>query len=275
MASSIPERNANVKLLAVLADPDGSEVDEYRFLVDAKDVKYVTVEPGVLPKDDRTFAPVLVPALPSFPPGDWNEARVVLRNGEATFVNLNKATLPGIGNVWHPVKIDHLELMQLDRVRQTLHRVTHKSFDRPVLAKFAQFPWEVPYFAAETTSYSWIHAHAGIGPAFLGHIHEDGRVIGFLLEEISGVRTAEPGDLAACQTSLAKLHALGIKHCDINKHNFLIREDLGTAVLIDFETAQKCADAEQLEAEYEGLQASLEDMSGRGGAGFASDSSSD
>ncbi|KAH8679171.1 hypothetical protein BGZ61DRAFT_535596 [Ilyonectria robusta] len=267
--------NSNVELLAALVDLDDADAGEYRFLVDGRHVKYVTVEPGALPKDDRTFAPVLIPLLPAFPAGDWNEGRVRKdeRTGKLAFANLDKSRLPGIGNVWHGTKVDHLELKKVAGVRQTLHRVTHPRFDRPMLAKFAQFPWEIPYFAAETTSYEWIH-NRGVGPEFLGHIHEDGRVIGFLLEEIPGVRTAEPGDLAACQRSLERLHALEIKHCDINKHNFLIRED-NEAVLIDFETAQKCADVEQLDAEYQSLQESLADTSGRGGAGMASDSSSD
>lgn len=191
----------------------------------------------------------------------------------ASFTGISRRKLPGIANVWHPVSIDHLELQRLESVRHTLHRVSHPAFPTPVLAKFAQFPWEIPYFAAETTAYSWIHGR-GIGPAFLGHIHEDGRVIGFLLEELRGVRTAEPRDLEACGVILERLHGLGIKHCDINKHNFLIRGD-GSAVLIDFETAQKCGDGEQLAAEFGGLKESLEDMSGRGGAGFASDSSSE
>ncbi|KAH7140833.1 hypothetical protein EDB81DRAFT_654756 [Dactylonectria macrodidyma] len=270
--------NSNVELLAALVGPDDDAGSgEYRFLVDGKHVKYVTVEPGALPedKDDRTPAAALIPLLPAFPAGDWNEARVGKdeRTGKPTFAGLRKGRLPGIGNVWHGTSIDHLELREVDRVRQTLHRVTHPRFDRPMLAKFAQFPWEIPYFAAETTSYEWIHGR-GVGPEFLGHIHEDGRVIGFLLEEIPGARTAEPGDLAACQRSLERLHALQIQHCDINKHNFLIRAD-NEAVLIDFETAQKCADLELLDAEYQNLQGSLEDTSGRGGAGLASDSSSD
>lgn len=269
------EQLSKVELLAVLADPEDTEESEYRFLVNGTHVKYVTVESGVLPADDRTFAPALLPLLPEFPPGDWNEGRIRKDEdtGKARFCETRRCSLPGIGNVWHDMMVDHLELQPVERVRQTLYRVTHPSFDRPVLAKFAQFPWEIPYFSAETTSYEWIHGR-GIGPTFLGHIHEAGRVIGFLLEEVSGARTAEPADLDACQRSLEKLHDLGIQHGDINKHNFLIRGN-DEAVLIDFETAQMCPDKELLEAEYQRLQESLADMSGRGGAGMASDSSSD
>lgn len=270
-------RNKNVELLAVLVDPQSvqdAQNGDYRFLVDRSHVKYVTVEPGVLPPEDRTFAPILIPLLPEFPPGDWNEGYVSTdkTTGEPVFSKLTKSNLPGIGDTWHDTTVDYLELEFQERIRQTLHRVTHPDFSQPILAKFAQFPWEIPYFAAETTSYQWIHGR-GIGPRFLGHIHEAGRVIGFLLEELPHVRAAEPGDLALCQRSLQELHDLGIKHGDINKHNFLISN--GRAVLIDFESAQRCEDEGQLGEEYRMLEGSLADMSGRGGEGWISDSDTD
>ncbi|KAH7262450.1 hypothetical protein BKA59DRAFT_463782 [Fusarium tricinctum] len=268
--------NNNVKLLAVLADAEQDEKSEYRFLVDDTHVRYVTLDGGLIPPEDRTYEPVLLPQLPVFPPGDWNEGRVGKdgHTGKPFFCETRRCSLPGIGNVWHGTTVDHLELRQVERVRQTIYRVTHPAFKTPVLAKFAQFPWEIPYFAAETTAYEWIHGRA-IGPVFLGHIHENGRVIGFLLEEVPGARTAEPGDLAACQRSLRRLHELGIMHGDINKHNFLIRGDDGEAVLIDFETTHKCSDPDLLDEEYRQVKERLEDTSGRGGAGMASDSSSD
>ena len=60
----------NVQLLATLVDFNDEEESEYRFLVDGKHTKYVTVDPGVLPKNDGTFATVLITILPPFPPGD-------------------------------------------------------------------------------------------------------------------------------------------------------------------------------------------------------------
>ena len=57
----------NIQLLATLVDPDDEEEGEYRFLVDGTRVKNVTVAPGTLPKDNRTFAPAVLAGLPSFP----------------------------------------------------------------------------------------------------------------------------------------------------------------------------------------------------------------
>ena len=259
-----PTRNSNVQLLAALVDSNDEDEGDYRFLVDGKHVKYVTVDPGVLPRDDRTFAPILLPTLPAFPPGDWNEGHISKDplDGHPVFSRYTHSDLPGVSNTWHRTHIDHLELKKLNRIRQNIHVVTHPLFDRPVLVKFAVFPWQMPYFEAETTAYEWVDGR-GVGPKFLGHLTEGGRVFGFVTEYIDDARTAEAGDLAVCQNALAKLHSLGIKHGDINRFNFLVRE--GEAVLVDFETARRCAEKRELEAEYERLEQSLRDSSRRGG----------
>ncbi|KAH7375369.1 hypothetical protein B0T11DRAFT_345320 [Plectosphaerella cucumerina] len=238
-------RDNNIQLLATLVDAAGIDESEYRFLVDGKHVKYVSVDPGLLPKNDRTFAPVLLGLLPPFPSGDWNEA----------------INLPGINNLWHPTRIDFLEFSAAKRIRQNIHIVTHPSFPRPVLIKFAEFPWQIPFFEAETVAYAWIDK-SGIGPGFLGHLTEEGRVIGFILEYVEDARTAETEDLAACQGLLSRLHALGIKHGDINKYNLLLRHD--RVVMVDFETAERCNKSEELGAELQLLEQSLRDTSRRG-----------
>jgi predicted Ser/Thr protein kinase len=181
------------------------------------------------------------------------------------FASVTKSSLSGVENTWHPTLINHLELRKLDRLRQNIHKVGHPRFEEPVLVKFAEFPWQIPYLEAETTAYQWIDG-SGIGPKFLGHVTEEGRMIGFVMEYIDGARTATPDDLGACQRALSRLHALGIKHGDINKHNFVVRED-GEAVLIDFEAAERGRTGEELESEYSRLGDELEDMSGRGGVG--------
>ncbi|KAI1188653.1 hypothetical protein F5B17DRAFT_439454 [Nemania serpens] len=241
--------NSNIRLLTVLVDCNDEEEGDYRFLVDEKHVKYVTVDPGVfIPKGRSDLCARAHSSAATFPPGNWNEGHISKDplTQRPVFARVTRSDLPEIRNTWHDRRIDHLELKELDRVRQNIHHVTCPAFDVPVLVKFAEFHWQMPYFKAETTAYEWIEGK-GIGPRFLGHLTEDGR------------------DLAACQRILAKLHALGIKHGDINKHNFLVRD--GEAVLVDFETAQKCSDEAELEAEYEHLESSLRDPSRRGGVG--------
>lgn len=260
------ERNNNVQLLAALVDWDDVEDSEYRFLVDGKDVKYITTAPGSFPKDDRTFAPILIPLLPKFPPGDWNDGHVSKNKitGELEFTKYTTVIFPEVGNNWHPIKVDHLELVKLARLRQNIHKVTHPRFPRPIVVKFAEFPWKIPQIELETTAYQRIDG-AGIGPTFLGHVTEAGRTIGFLIDFVEGSRTAGQEDLAVCQRILSKLHGLGLRHGDINKHNFLVGNE--SVLMIDFETTKECDAKEELEEEYSKLGESLEDPSYRGGIG--------
>ena len=71
-----------------------------------------------------------------------------------------------------------------------------------------------------------------LGPRFLGHLAEEGRVIGFAMEKVIG-RRANKADYNAVRDALTKLHDLGIRHGDINRNNFVITER--GAVIIDFE----------------------------------------
>ncbi|KAI1430320.1 alpha-galactosidase a precursor [Xylaria sp. FL1777] len=259
----MPRIPRDIKLQACLADPDG--VSEYRFLVDEKHIKYITVEPGVIPPDDISFEPALKERLPDFPPGDWNEGHVA--EDKATkkpiFTKTARRDLPGVKNIWHSRSIDHLQLRWIERMRQNVRIVTCPLFENPIVYKFAEFPWQTPMLEAETTAYGWIDGH-GIGPRFLGHVTEAGRVIGFLLEMITG-RTAEVEDLEKCRRVLKSLHELGVKHGDINKHNFLIQDGREEAVLIDFEVTARCQDEIELLREFDGLREQLEENTGRGG----------
>lgn len=200
-----------------------------------------------------------------FPPGDWNEGHVVKdqSTGNAIFATTIRRDFLGVENVWHDTQVDHLQLTWLSRMRQNVRLVTCPLFAEPVVYKFAVFPWQIPMLEAETTAYNWINGQ-GVGPQFLGHVTEAGRVIGFLMENIAG-RTANFGDLDKCQRALKKLHALQMNHGDTNKHNFLIKEGDEEAVLIDFEVTTECHNEQELLEEFEGLQDQLEDNTGRGG----------
>lgn len=245
----------------------------------------------MLPAGNLTFAPVLIPLLPPFPPGDWNQdhvSRDPTTGQDAVFSRLPRSILPAVETIWHPTRIDHLELTRIGRFKQNVILATHPVlFDVPVVVKFAEFPWQIPLFEAETAAYQWVDGRH-IAPAFLGHLTEDGgrRVIGFVLQAVvgggRGARTAAgPKDLAACRRVLARLHALGIKHGDVNKYNFLLASsnnslddggggdgDGGEAVLIDLESAVRCDDGAQLELEYRSWEQSLGDPSENGRAGL-------
>ncbi|KAF5545348.1 kinase-like domain-containing protein [Fusarium mexicanum] len=247
------QKNSNVRMLACLLDGDDIMESDYRFLVNGSLAKYVKTAPGTFLCDpeDRAFEPVLLGNLfPQFPPGNWNNGHVARdpATGEPSFVKTEIVQFPA-------------------RLRQGVRVSTHPGVNagRPVLVKFAVWPWEVSYAEAETTAYEWLQ-NVEVVPKFLGFVTEgkDGRVIGFVTEFIEGARPAEPRDIEGCEKALKKLHELGIKMGDTNKFNFLVRD--GHDVMIaDLEAAEQGCSQDELQEEMKGLKACLEDTSFLGG----------
>ncbi|XWW94504.1 hypothetical protein V2A60_002447 [Cordyceps javanica] len=269
---TLEPKNTNVRLLACLVDEEDTCDSDYRFAVDGRCVKYVTTAPGAFRgfEDDRTFEPILVSeALPPFPPGDWNSGHIAMspETGRAAFVKTEQVQLDGVQNLWHPVTLNELDFVRQDRYRQRVHISTHPGVNggRPVLVKLAVWPWEIPHMETETAAYRWLSG-SGVGPAFLGHLSEGegGRVVGFVTEWLEGARAAGPADADGCRQALGRLHVLGIKMDDINKHNFLVR-DGHDVVLVDFEVAKRDCSPQELEDEMAALESNLEDPSYRGG----------
>ncbi|KAI0489821.1 alpha-galactosidase A precursor [Xylaria cf. heliscus] len=246
------------------ASVDAETASEFRLLIDNKFVKYITIDGGLYSPDDMCFGPSLISLLPPLPAGHWNEGRISLNptTGAAHFATVLKTRLPGITQIWHSTQIDHLELHMGRKLRTNVYEATHPRFNSTIIVKFARFPWEVPQLEKETVAYEWIDGHK-IGPAFLGRLAEEGSVIGFVIERIADFRHATLDDLDLCRLGLTKLHTLGIKHGDINKHNFLVHD--GNITLIDFEVASQTVDPDELERELVDLPSQLRDTSGRGG----------
>ena len=252
----------NIKLIGCEADP--LYESQFRILVDGKFVKYLTIDTGLYDVVEMCFEPSFISTIPPLPSGDWNTGHISRNDadGQPHFSKVTKDQLPGISHLWHPRQIDHLDLCMGRLLKINVYEATTPHFDLPIVVKFAVFPYEIPYLRSETSAYQWIENHQ-IGPRFLAHLTEEGRVIGFVMERIINFRHAEPDDLALCQQALSKLHRLNIKHGDINKHNFLIHDDRAT--LIDFSEALQCDNAKVLEEEFRGLEKELSDTSGRGG----------
>ncbi|KAH9218307.1 hypothetical protein DL95DRAFT_490162 [Leptodontidium sp. 2 PMI_412] len=261
-----------IQLLACLVDGDDTSDSDYRFLVDGQHVKYVTTAPGTLAgaEDDRTFVPILLSELfPPFPTGDWNNSHVAKdpETGEVAFIKTERVRFAGVKNLWHPVRLNELDFTREERLKQRVHVSTHPGVNggKPVLVKLAVLPWEIAAIEVETAAYQWINGSA-VGPNFLGHLTEgkNGRVIGFVAEWLEGARAAGPGDFDGCKKALSLLHGLGIKLGDINKYNFLVRDEQDV-VLVDFEAARRDCSSSELEVEMSGLKSSLEDPSFLGG----------
>jgi hypothetical protein len=148
------------------------------------------------------------------------------------------------------------------QLRSNVYEATCSHFNPTIVANLARFAWEISQLDDETSAYQRLE-DSGIGPKFLGHLSEEGRVIGFIVERITDFRHATREDLPLCQQALSELHKLKMKHGDPNKHNFLTHN--GKATLIDFDHSNWCSDEQALSEEYQSLAAELSETSGRGG----------
>jgi hypothetical protein len=175
-----------------------------------------------------------------------------------------------IKTTWHEVSIDVLSLKRMRRLRSGLHEVQYNG--APAIAKVANFEWQIAQIERETWAYSWLADNANerpdeppIAPKFLGHLTENGRTMGFLLEKLDG-EEAGIADLADCEALLDRLHNdVGLVHGDVNRYNFVIDRVSGGGVrLVDFEHAQEF-DEELARTELMSLPAELTEETGRGG----------
>ena len=151
--------------------------------------------------------------------------------------------LPTISGAWHPQNVDILSLKKTKWYRSGVHEVLYQG--RLAIMKHACFDWDLPRLENETWAYSIITRHHDqnpeappIAPKVLGHLTENGRIIGLLLEKVEG-RHASIGDLPKCKKVLHKLHSMGLVHGDINRYNFIVDQTSDRVVMVDFEHAEE------------------------------------
>ncbi|KAK0109665.1 hypothetical protein ONS95_002346 [Cadophora gregata] len=232
-------------------DVDGDTESEYRIQVNDQ-VKYVVVQPGIYDLDDvLSFPPALLDSLPPFPPGHWTSLKVYLgTDGKPTYTTSSSPLKEETGRFGASVRL-------VERDGQEL------------VAKIARFDFEIGYVENETRVYEKLEKDRimnpeleTIFPAFLGHLVENERPMGILLEKLEG-RRAGIEDLPACEAVVRRLHSVGVIHGDVNRHNFLVDEQSGVVHLIDFENA-KDYDAVKAEEEIASLKSQLVEDTGRG-----------
>jgi hypothetical protein len=193
---------------------------------------------GVPSQNDYRFPNAQLPAIQESPAtyDHWNQAQLS-EDQQNQKCNTNSTTLLSRLNAineWHPRKIDYLEFVNIKILQQDrLKIVTHPDFELPVLIKIVNSLLEMPSLKQESTIYRLLHG-TGATPEFLGHVTEDGQVIGFITEYIEEVRSIRDRNVQGCLNTLRTLHDRGIAHGDAHDGNCLIRKD-GTAALIDFE----------------------------------------
>ncbi|KAI1101735.1 alpha-galactosidase A [Jackrogersella minutella] len=250
-----------------VASSNPSNSSFFRILAN-RSVKYITIAGRAL--DEESLEDMCLDFQNVLPPLPWTEDNwnsvYVTRNPSShqLEVALSSADLPRVETIWHPRMTDFLDIEYTHYYSFLTRGCKVKGSPAPeeMVVKAARFYWEIRYMEAETRMYQILEGR-GMAPKFLGHIHEAGRVIGFLLEKIPDGRNAEPADKEICRAALRRFHALGFVHGDPNKYNFIIRPD-GQVLLIDFDNVKPCTDPALLEAEIASLDGQLAEMTGRG-----------
>ncbi|TGO43507.1 hypothetical protein BHYA_0001g01390 [Botrytis hyacinthi] len=250
----LPISHPRIEILNQDTDIENLLPSYFRILVEGKRFKYITIDPGTYLARDLCSPSLVSKKLPPLPSeGDtesWNLARISSVGGIPTVVEAFKAALPTIDSSWFPKPISHIDYLSLKFIRNlypNVHLVSSSAFDRPICAKVANFYWETNYIA-EIQVYSWLHNRNILIPKFLGCITEGGRVIGLLTENVEG-RRATTADLSLCQTVIRQLHKLGIIHGSLDETKFLISQN--KAVLVSFDTAERCKDKKIMKKEME------------------------
>ncbi|RAO67975.1 uncharacterized protein BHQ10_003987 [Talaromyces amestolkiae] len=262
----LPSPQMQPIILSMEVDDEDSFESEYRVRI-GNTVKYLIVSPKTFDRETLSFPIQSLRSLPYHE--EWTVARISrdVSNGDLK-TSISNQTLAGVKCQWHNNCINCLELEKTKQLTAMAFEATIHSNPlvstvpiATVIVKIARFEWEIPRIEQETRAYQLLEG-SELAPRFLGHIHENGRVMGFLLEKVEG-RPASFQDLNICETALGKLHNLGCTHGDVNRYNFLITNE--GAKLLDFEHLVENARPESMLKELERLSAELVDDSGRGG----------
>jgi predicted Ser/Thr protein kinase len=203
----------------------------------------------VLDDSDYGFPPAIRNLLPKSIDTSYNHAFI----DSSGTSNFSIRQFEEVTTLWHNINIDITTLPVVGAIKANCFKVLHEG--EWAIAKFARFDWEIRFIEAETAIYWTIEKH-DIAPKFLGHLHENGRVVGILLEYIDGRRPRKEQDYETCAHALSRLHDLGLVHGDVNLDNFIVT-GVGEAQLVDFENCklgtkeERMREVKQLEREFE------------------------
>ncbi|KAI5865423.1 hypothetical protein GGS23DRAFT_559185 [Durotheca rogersii] len=226
----------------------------------------ITLAPSPIFDLDTLCRPyLLIPKLPPFPNSNWTKMRMYQASNGKTEHTLSWDPLSGIDSLWHPRQVN---VLSPKRTASHKSRVKEVEFEgHSALSKLAIFEWWIPQLQHETKFYESIlrdlsPGEHSIAPTFLGHLMEQDRCVGFLMEKIDG-RHPSLDDFPACEAALRKLHRMGWVHGDANRYNFLVERSTGHVKMTDFEHAEPY-DEVKAQLELRELKAELSETTGRG-----------
>lgn len=253
--------------IEVLSQEIGDEHGPYRIRAGHR-VHYLTifVQPTAVFNELTLCRPyLLIPELPPFPSTDWT--LMTIRRGLdgklQSFISFEP--LDQVESSWHQRSVDVLSLKRLRYHKQRVHEVQFEG--QAAISKIAILQWWMPQLEHETRVYEAITANQSleqppIAPGFLGHVTEQGRNTGFLLEKIDG-QYATVANFPECEAALRRLHSMGFVHGDANRYNFIVERSSGNVRIIDFEHAEPYEET-KAQLELEELKAQLDEEAGWG-----------
>lgn len=254
--------------MEILSQEINDEYGQYR-LRTGLSVRYLTIPIDTFDDDTMCRPWLLIPKLPDLPDSPWTTATISRDDNGTLKSAISMDPQPEIRTAWHEKHVDVLTLSSTRRFRSGVHEVQYDG--APAVAKIARFDWEMRRVERETWAYSLLADHASqkpdeppIGPKFLSHLTENGRIMGLLLEKVDG-ESACIDDLGDCEALLRRLHRdLELTHGDVNRYNFLVDRASGGGVrLVDFEHAHDL-DESLAREELLSLPAELTEETGRG-----------
>jgi hypothetical protein len=116
---------------------EGGEDSHLRFPHDNRHIKYVLVAAGVYTADEMCFESTITSLLgPLLPPGVWNYGYMTKHSetGLPHFAEVAQNQLRRVSSVWHPVTVDHLDLVLGESLKLDVYDATCSLFDTPVVA---------------------------------------------------------------------------------------------------------------------------------------------
>ncbi|KAI1128241.1 alpha-galactosidase A [Nemania abortiva] len=171
--------------------------------------------------------------------------------------------LEGVSNSWHDTRVEYQNLEIVKQLTSTtFETIPHSDLLPPgaVFAKICFFYEWLDVMEQETRAYELLK-DTGVTPRFLGHIHQHGSVIGFLLERVEG-RPPSVQDQDACEAALQKVHELGVAHGYIKLSDFLVT---GEGVkIIEFARFRENASRKSLRKESRRLRAMFSKLASQG-----------
>ncbi|KAI1485185.1 hypothetical protein F5X96DRAFT_674888 [Biscogniauxia mediterranea] len=262
---------ANVKILATVPGMGGNrDMIEVRFLVNGNTVKYGLIYIGAY--HDGWYKPdqvdtVVLPDLPE----EWTWVCICAHHETGEPFVLNYHNNPPEREevaVWHSTSFEYTDIEKIHQIRMDKQRkedrmwiVQHPSMDKRCLMKIAEVPKLMDFVKRETDAYRVLEG-SGIAPQFMGHVTEQGRVVGILVEWIEdAVKPELELDMEMVLDALSSLHERGIVHKDPHMGNFLIKDN--RVYIIDFEYARQTSDPSEFDFEIDRVigQSSLWDNS--------------